>query len=309
MYPCSPKAPRTAAIACLSLVAAVFAATPAPSAAQPPASAYVKTVEAWRTQRDAELRADDGWLTLVGLHWLMEGPNEMGSDPACAVPLPNGTAPFHLGLLTLAKGIVTFEPAPDTAALINGKLAVRQIMRPQPGAYDVLMNGSLTLFVIKRGDRYGVRVRNRDNPARRTFAGTHWFPVNDTWRVTARFVPHATPTSIMIANVLGAVEPWPSPGVAVFTLDGKEYRLHAVLDGADAHELFFIFRDLTTGHDTYGGGRFLYAEMPKDGTVVLDFIKADSPPCAFTPFATCPLPPKENALPVRIEAGELDPHK
>jgi uncharacterized protein len=127
--------------------------------------------------------------------------------------------------------------------------------------------------------------------------------------VTARFIPHPEPASIMIANVLGAVEPWPTPGKAVFTLNGRELTLHPVLDGPDAKELFFIFRDGTTGSETYPGGRFLYAAMPKNGEIVLDFNKAISPPCAFTAFATCPLPPKENALPVRVEAGEMNPHR
>jgi hypothetical protein len=165
------------------------------------------------------------------------------------------------------------------------------------------------MFVIRRGNRYGVRVRDANSPQRQEFAGLRWFPIREDYRVTARFIPHPKPTSMLIANVLGAVEPWPTPGKAVFTLDGREFTLHPVLDGADATELFFIFRDGTTGSETYPGGRFLYAAMPENGIVVLDFNKAESPPCAFTAYATCPLPPKENSLPVRIEAGELNPHR
>jgi uncharacterized protein len=281
--------------------------TSQPSSQTPPPPGYVATIEAWRTQRDAALRADDGWLTLAGLHWLSEGPNTMGSDPSCAVPLP-AAAPPRLGVLTLRAGAVAFAPAPGTSALINGRPAQTQMLRTQPGPYDVLTTGTVSLFVIKRGERFGVRVRDREHPARRAFTGTRWFPVSDAWRVTARFERHATPTTVMIANVLGSLEAWPSPGVAVFTAGGREHRLVAVLDGPDAHELFFVFRDQTTGRDTYGGGRFLYADMPTDGTVVLDFNKAHSPPCAFTPFATCPLPPRENTLAMRVEAGERDPH-
>jgi uncharacterized protein (DUF1684 family) len=273
------------------------------------ADAYTRSINDWRARREAALRADDGWLTLVGLHWLREGPNTVGGRPTADVPLPEGSAPADVGTIELTGGVATFRPAPSGGTRINGAQARPQPLRPQPGDYDVVTTGSVTFFVIKRGERYGVRVRDAGSPARRNFAGLHWYPVREHSRVTAEFVPHQSPTSIMIANVLGAVEPWPTPGKVVFTLDGREFTLHPVLDGADARELFFIFRDGTSGSDTYGGGRFLYAEMPKNGQVVLDFNKAESPPCAHTPFATCPLPPKENALPIRIEAGEMNPHR
>ena len=279
------------------------------AAQQPGAAAYAGSIETWRAAREAELRADDGWLTLVGLFWLHEGPNAIGGGDANAVPLPTSSSPPHLAVLALKAGVVRITPEPGTALRINGKPASAQTLAPQPGNYDTLTIGSLTFFVIKRGDRFGVRVKDRESEARRTFAGLRWFPIREASRIRARFVAHATPTSIMIANVLGNIDAWPSPGYAAFTLDGHEYRLHAVLDGADAKELFFVFRDLTTGQETYPGGRFLYAAMPVNGEVVLDFNKAHSPPCAFTPFATCPVPPKENHLAVRIEAGELDPHR
>jgi len=270
---------------------------------------YARSIETWRAARAAELRTDDGWLTLVGLFWLAEGQNTIGGAATSAIPLPVASAPPRLGVIELRGGVVSFTPEPGTALRTNGKPAASQVLRPQPGDYDVMTIGSLTFFVIKRGDRFGVRVRDRESPARREFAGLRWFPIREDLRIRARFVAHATPTSIMIANVLGNVEPWPSPGYAVFTLGGRECKLTAVLDGADARELFFVFRDLTTGLETYPGGRFLYADMPVNGEVVLDFNKAHSPPCAFTPFATCPVPPKENHLPVRVEAGELNPHR
>jgi uncharacterized protein len=306
----SPRPCRViASLVSVSLMAgALLVMAPAQLDAQP-GSPYARSVEAWRTAREAELRADDGWLTLVGLYWLHDGANTMGGGDANAVPLPATSAPPRVGVLELKAGLVRLVPEPGVALRVNGKPAASQSLAPQPGNYDVLTIGSLTFFVIKRGDRFGVRVRDRESPARKEFAGLHWFPIQEHYRIRARFVAHEKPTSMMIANVLGGIEPWPSPGYAVFTLGGKEYRLHAVLDGADAKELFFVFRDLTTGKETYGGGRFLYADMPADGAVVLDFNKAHSPPCAFTPFATCPLPPKENHLAVRIEAGELDPHR
>lgn len=312
---------RTVRLARLTTTLFLLAATlPAIAACGPAASraaarplqsadAYARSIDAWRAQREAVLRADDGWLTLVGLHWLHEGANSVGARPTADVPLPEGSAPAAVGTIELAGGAAWFRPAPADGIRINGAPARPQRLRPQPGDYDVVTTGSVTFFVIKRGDRYGVRVRDAESPGRRNFAGLHWYPVRDRYRVTATFVPHRSPTSISIANVLGAVEAWPTPGKAVFTLDGREFTLHPVLDGADARELFFIFRDATSGSDTYGGGRFLYAEMPRNGQVVLDFNKAESPPCAFTPFATCPLPPKENALPIRIDAGEMNPHR
>jgi hypothetical protein len=270
---------------------------------------YRRAIEAWRADREAKLTADDGWLTLVGLAWLEEGPNRVGSDPAAEVALPPGSAAASVGTITFRDQTATFAPAPGADVRINGKPAGVQVLRPQPGDVDTVTTGSVTMFVIKRGDRYGVRVRDRHSVRRKEFTGLHWFPVREEYRVTARFIPHPAPTSIMIANVLGVIEPWPTPGKVVFTLNGRELTLHPVLDGPDAKELFFIFRDGTTGSETYPGGRFLYAAMPKNGEVVLDFNKAESPPCAFTAFATCPLPPKENALPVRVEAGELNPHR
>jgi uncharacterized protein len=270
--------------------------------------AYARGIDQWRVAREAALKTDDGWLTLVGLFWLQKGTNCAGADPVCRVFLAAGSAPARIGEFVYASGAVTFKPAPRVDVRINGKPAGVQVLSAQPGRYDTVSIGTVTMFVIKRGQRCGVRVRDTNSQARRDFRGVRWFPIAPSYRVTARFVAHQAPTSIMIANVLGDVDPWPSPGYAEFTLGGRSYRLHAVLDGPNAQELFFIFRDLTTGKDTYPGGRFLYADLPANGQVVLDFNKAHSPPCAFTPYATCPLPPKKNALAVRIEAGELNPH-
>jgi len=289
------------------LVAALLSVVPAAQA--PPADqGYTREISQWRTEREEALKTDDGWLTLVGLFWLQEGANCAGADPTCRVALAAGSAPAKIGEFVYTAGTVTFKPAPRVDVRINGKAAGVQVLNIQPGRYDKVSVGTVTMFVIKRGQRYGVRVRDTNSQARRDFRGVQWFPIKQVYRITARFVTHPKPTTIMIANVLGDVDPWPSPGYAEFTLGGRQYRLHAVLDGPNAQDLFFVFRDLTTGKDTYPGGRFLYASMPSNGQVVLDFNKAHSPPCAFTPYATCPLPPKANALAVRIEAGELNPH-
>ena len=296
----------------LPLVAApqVPTAAQTPSAAQAPTAgeAYARDIGQWRSEREGALKTADGWLTLVGLFWLQEGANCAGTDTACRVSLAAGSAPPRIGDFVYTSGTITFKPAPGADVRINGKPAGVQVLNTQPGRYDKVSIGTVTMFVIKRGQRVGVRVRDTNSQARRDFRGVQWFPIAQSYRVTARFVVYPKATSIMIANVLGDVDPWPSPGYAEFTLGGRQYRLHAVLDGPNARELFFVFRDLTTGKDTYPGGRFLYADMPSNGQVVLDFNKAHSPPCAFTPYATCPLPPKENALAVRIEAGELNPH-
>jgi hypothetical protein len=295
---------------CLGLAAAPTPPTAASGPLRQAApSEYERSIAAWRAQREADLKADDGWLTLVGLHWLQNGANRVGGVPTADVPLPQGSAPPQVGTIYFSGGAARFEPQPGIDVRINGAPARPQILRPQPGDHDVVEVFTVRFFVIKRGDRYGVRVRDLSSPARREFAGLRWHPVREDYRVRARFIPHAKPTSIMIANVLGAIEPWPTPGKVEFTLAGRALTLHPVLDGPDARELFFIFRDGTTGSETYPGGRFLYAAMPENGEVVLDFNKAHSPPCAFTAFATCPLPPKENALPVRVEAGELNPHR
>jgi uncharacterized protein (DUF1684 family) len=179
-------------------------------------------------------------------------------------------------------------------------------MRPDTSAAaDILEMGALSLSVIERGGRYGIRLKDRENPARKSFTGLKWFEVKEEYRVEARWVPHPEPRPVEVPNVLGQIVPMPSPGYAEFTLAGKTLRLDAVLEGPGDEELFVIFRDETSGKETYGAGRFLYADVPRDGKVVLDFNKAYSPPCAFTDYATCPLPPRQNRLPVRVEAGEL----
>ncbi|MDR3677832.1 MAG: DUF1684 domain-containing protein, partial [Acidobacteriota bacterium] len=170
------------------------------------------------------------------------------------------------------------------------------------GSPDVLRVRSLSMFVIHRGNRFGIRLKDKDSEARRKFTGTHWFPVAEEYRVTAKFVPYTPPRKIAVPNILGDVEQEDCPGYVEFTLKGRQYRLDPVSAG---NELFFIFRDLTAGKETYPSGRFLNTAGAKNGEVVLDFNQAVNPPCAFTPYATCPLPPAQNHLPVRIEAGEL----
>ena len=172
-----------------------------------------------------------------------------------------------------------------------------------PPAFTV---GSLKLSVIKRGDRYGLRVRDKNSLARRQFKGLRWFPAQESYRVIASFTPDPQPKEVIIMNVLGDELKMKSPGTLSFVLKGETYRLRPVIE--DEEKLFILFKDLTAGKTTYGAGRFLYADLPIDGKVVLDFNRAENPPCAFTLYATCPLPPKQNFLPIAINAGEKEFH-
>lgn len=267
---------------------------------------YRSDVERWRVQREERLKADGGWLTVTGLFWLHDGVNPFGSAPANEIVLPAG-APGRAGVFELRQGRVTVRLQGNVAATVGGQLfSARDLKSDQEGSPDVITMGRLTMHIIQRGQRFGVRLKDLDSAARREFSGLTWFPVDEAWRVTARFVPYAPPRPLAVPNILGEIEQMRSPGYAVFTLDGKDYRLEPVLESAGSQELFFIFRDLTAGKETYPAGRFLYSSLPRDGTVVLDFNKAYNPPCAFTRFATCPLPPKGNKMEVRVAAGEKD---
>ncbi len=252
---------------------------------------YRAEVAEWRRQRDMELRADGGWLTVTGLFWLHEGANPFGSGPSNEIVLPNDPALKSGAAFILEHGKVVMR--------MDGRS--RDLRADSEESADIVTLASLSLSVIQRGDRYGIRLKDRNSRLRREFAGLRYFPLSESYRVSARFVPDAR--KIPIPNVLGQTEDTPSPGYVEFELEGRKLRLTPVEESPN--ELFFIFRDLTSGQETYGSGRFLDTAMPKDGRVELDFNKAYNPPCAFTPYATCPLPPKQNRLPVRIAAGEL----
>lgn len=269
--------------------------------------AYRAEVEKWRANREARLKADGGWLSLAGLFWLNEGPNRFGTDPAGDIVLPEGSAPAKAGVFELKAGQVTVALLPGASGRLAGQpVSSPTAMRPDTsGTPDVLEMGTLSMNVIKRGDKYGIRLKDKNSAVRRGFLGLKWFDVKEDYRVEARFVSYPQPKPVKVPNVLGQSESMPSPGYAEFTLNGKAVKLDGVMEDPQAEQLFFILRDQTSGKETYGAGRFLYAELPKAGKIVLDFNKAYSPPCAFTPYATCPLPPPQNWMPVRVEAGEM----
>ncbi len=264
--------------------------------------------EAWRADRVARLTAPDGWLTLIGLHWLKEGAQTVGSAAGNDLRLAAG--PAQLGVVTLQDGLsVSFRPAADVDARINGlriettKTGEAILRYESPGPATTVRVGELSFFVIQRGDKLGLRVRDNDSPRRKNFAGIDAFEADPAWHIEADWVAFETPREIPITNMLGQTTMNKVFGKAVFTRDGQTIELLPVADSADA-TLFFIISDGTSGEETYDAARFLYAEPAKDGKVILDFNRAQNPPCAFTPFATCPLPPKENRLNLRITAGE-----
>jgi uncharacterized protein (DUF1684 family) len=270
-------------------------------------AAYEQTIETWRAEREAKLKADDGWLTVTGLFWLREGVNEFGADPANDIVLTSTGAPARIGTFDLQGGKVTLRVAEGVDARIGDRAVREAELKPDAAKpSEILQVGDLSFLLLKHGERYGIRLKDRNSAARREFTGLRWFPVREAYRVTARFLPHVEPREVPILNIIGDIEKYKSPGVLKFTLNGQEHTLEPVLTAGD--KLFIIFRDQTSGKSTYAASRFLYADPPKNGVVALDFNQAINPPCAFTAYATCPLPPRQNRLPVAIEAGEKDYH-
>ena len=265
--------------------------------------AHIRETEEWRRQYEARLRADDGWLTVAGLYWLKEGANTFGADPRSDIVLPQDAAPDRAGTFEFHSGKVTFRAAPNSGVRHKGKpVTILEMRSDTPGPADEITMNGLTLFVIRREDRYAIRLRDKNSTMRRSFSGLKWYPVQTEFRVEGRWTPYDPPKTLSIPNIVGIAEKMKCPGRAAFTLDGQELTLEPVMSG---NRLFFIFRDKTAGKTTYGAGRFLYADLPKNGKVTLDFNRAYSPPCAWTPYATCPLPPKQNYLDAAVEAGEL----
>jgi uncharacterized protein (DUF1684 family) len=290
-------------VSCAGIPHLAAAAAPPAAAARPDPAAYQKKIAAWRQERVADLKKEDSWLTLVGLYWLHTGANRFGSNPANHIILP-GKAPAYAGSLILAGKTVKLTAQPGVALLADGKPAPSGMVLKSDvtGKPTVVQLGSLSFYVIQREEKLGVRIKDKQSPLLTSFKGLDNYPLSPDWRVVARFEP-AKDRKIAIANVLGQVADQKSPGSVVFERGGKTYRLDA-LEGGEHGELFLIFGDQTNGKETYGAGRFLETEAPQGGKVVVDFNTAYNPPCAFTAFATCPLPPQQNKLAVKVEAGE-----
>ena len=290
-------------LAVLLVAMAVSAPCGIASAADKPAPvdpAYQQSFEKWKGELVDDLKQE--WLPLAGLFWLKPGENSFGTDPENAVVFPKG--PAHAGSFTLQGKSVTVKFAPDANAVIAGKPATTAELRPDTaGDPTVVELGNLRLHVIVRGERVGIRLKDLESDAVRQYHGAQFFPLDLSYRVTASFLPSDGKQTIDVPNVLGDVSPTPIAGTAVFKLNGRELRL-TDLGGDAASGLFFVFSDPTSKTDTYPGGRFLKTGPVTNSTVVLDFNRAYNPPCSVTPYATCPLAPKENRLSVAIQAGE-----
>ena len=268
-------------------------------------SSFMADENAWRADRLARLTKSDGWLSVAGLDWLSPGENTLGSRVDARLQLPD-KAPARVGTLTWKDGKVHFKAAEGVATALGGKPFLEGDLEPDAASSQVSL-GDLRFGVIARGPRMGLRVRDLHSETFDRFKGIPSFAPDPAYRVEARFEPYAPMKEAHVATVIGIPMDTKIPGRAVFTLKGKTMSLEPVLDD-DGVTLFFIFRDGTTGHGTYPAGRFLYAEPAKDGKVILDFNRAENPPCAFTLYATCPMAPEQNTLPIAVEAGEKDPH-
>ncbi|MHA4739442.1 DUF1684 domain-containing protein [Dyadobacter sp. MSC1_007] len=261
--------------------------------------AYEEQLRQWHEKRIESLKAETGWLNLAGLFWLKEGTNTFGGAEKNDILFPADKSKPFLGEIVLHKDKVTLKAAPD-AQIFNGDQQATELDILPEGKPVTLKHGPLRWFIIKRGDKYAVRLRDLESEFLKGFTGIERYPVQDKWRVKAQFVPTKGRT-VSITDITGRTDDQVSPGKLVFTVDGKEYNLDAV---GRPENLFIIFADQTNKHETYGSGRFLYSSVEPDGTAWLDFNKAINPPCAFSPYATCPLPPKQNKLTLAVSAGE-----
>jgi uncharacterized protein len=267
---------------------------------------YKQSIEQWRTGRLERLTAADGWLSLTGLEWLKDGPNRIGSAPDNDIVLTVG--PAHLGVADLARSGEVHLVLANSGALIDGKQIHEATLIDDVKAGDATPTtvsfGTASFYVIDRDGRKGLRVKDGDAPSRKHFLGIDSFPIDPSWRIEATWVPAAPGETLEMGTVIGTIDKYPVPGKLEFSRDGKQFEILPVIEVPGDKQYFVVFADRTSGKETYGAARFLYIDPPKDGKVVLDFNKAYNPPCAFTPFATCPLAPPENRLDLRVTAGE-----
>jgi uncharacterized protein len=263
---------------------------------------YRTSIEKFRKDREVSLKADDGWLTVAGLFWIKPGETRIGGDPSSDVLLPSG-APSNLGILTLHDGKARFAAHPGVEITLDGKpLTEGDVRTDGEGKPGVLAFGRFKLIVLKRGNRHALRLKDNGSEIRENFAGLRWFPVDEKWKIEAKFVPHLIPSKITFDTIVGEQDVLESPGYATFERDGKTYRLDAASE-ADGR-LWFVFRDATSGRTTPANARQLTTDAPIGDAVVLDFNKVVNLPCAYTPHATCPIAPPQNRLALAITAGE-----
>ncbi len=297
-----------AALLCALLAASAFSQD----------DAWQRELAIWRTQHAADLQKPDGWLSLAGLEWLRQGDNSFGSAPDNKIHLP-ARNPAHLGILRLESDTVTLLPPTGgfpKDLLVDGAPAASQMLRAvanQDKLSPRLTIGTLNMYVIRREARFALRIKDSESPALVGFHGLNWYEPNPDYRVTAKWLPYNPPKTVTLATLVGTTYDQPVPGAAEFTLFGETYRLEPVLEDPDVAKLFFIVRDTTSTTTTYAACRFLYTGFPtnsldKPGQLVLDFNHLENPPCAYTPFSTCPLPPPQNRLRIALPVGEKRYH-
>ena len=280
---------------------------------------WQKEITEWRAQHAVELQKPDGWLALAGLDWLQPGDNSVGSAKDNKIHLPS-RGPAHLGVLHLHGVTVTLNAPAEgfpPGFLIDGKPAQAQTLHADPD-HDKnnprLTIGTLNMYVIHRGERFALRIKDAKSAALKGFHGLKWYAPDPAYRVTAHWIPYAPQKTFTIATLIGTSYPAQIPGSAEFTLDGQTYRLDPILEDPAVAKLFFVLRDTTSTTKTYAACRFLYTGFPdhgldKPGELLLDFNRLENPPCAYTPYATCPLPPKQNRLPIALPVGEQRYHE
>jgi uncharacterized protein len=291
----------------------------AASAAYAQDAGWQQEITTWRAQHAVELQKADGWLALAGLEWLEPGDNSFGAAKDNKIHLPSG-GPAHMGVLHLDGETISLNPPVGgfpAGFLIDGKPVQAQMLHTDPD-HDKnnprLTIGTLNMYVIHRGERFALRIKDAKSAALTGFHGLKWYAPNQGYRVTARWIPYAPQKTFTIATLIGTSYPAQVPGSAEFTLHGKTYRLDPILEDPDVAKLFFVLRDTTSATTTYGACRFLYTGFPdhgldKPGELLLDFNRLENPPCAYTPYATCPLPPPQNRLPIPLPVGELRYHE
>lgn len=264
-----------------------------------PSNSFASDLRQWRENRIADLRAPQGWLSLAGLLWLGEGDNSFGSDIGNKIVFP-AAAPPRIGSFRLQNDSVWMTVQPDAGVVFQNQ-PVRELLL-WPGNNRPIA-GRFSWVVIKRGTQYGVRIWDAEHPLLQRFKHIPHYPGSKKWQIPARFEAFDTPRTLLVPNILGMNIEQQSPGVLHFTIQGRELQLPVLEEGPKT--FFLVFADITTGAQTYGGGRYLSVAKPdSDGQTFIDFNKAYLPPCAFTPYATCLLPPAGHRLPIGIRAGE-----
>jgi uncharacterized protein len=263
--------------------------------------AAVTETETWRAKHEADYRRD--WVTIAGLHFLHEGVQTAGSDKGHDVVLP-ASAPATLGRFVVTGTAVRFEPAPEAAVTRAGAPVTAPVLLKDDGnpKADELVTGSVKMAVHVSGDRRSLRVWDPEGPLARGFKGFTWFPIHSDYRVTGRFIADAAPRTLQVVNTFGDMDTFTTQGVVEFALKGQTLRLRPFT--TRPKRFYFVFKDASSGTETYAAARFLYSDLRDDGTTVLDFNQAYNPPCAFNPYTTCPIPLPENRMPLKVLAGE-----